>query len=128
VNLNQQAEAGGIDPVIGRESELVEMTQILAKRNKSNILLVGDPGVGKTALAEGLALNIVNGQVPDYLQNWTVWNLDIGTLVAGSKYRGEFEEKLVEIIDSLSALGNCILFVRCAALVVVLIADLTLPT
>ena len=111
VNLNQQAEDGRIDPVIGRESELVEMTQILAKRNKSNILLVGDPGVGKTALAEGLALNIVNGRVPDYLQNWTVWNLDIGTLVAGSKYRGEFEEKLVEIIDSLSALGNCILFV-----------------
>lgn len=111
VNLNQQATDGRIDPVIGRDSELVEMTQILAKRNKSNILLVGDPGVGKTALAEGLALNIVNGQVPDCLQNWTVWNLDIGSLVAGSKYRGEFEEKLVEIIDSLGALGNSILFV-----------------
>lgn len=111
VNLNQQAIDGRIDPVIGRETELVEMTQILVKRNKSNILLVGDPGVGKTALAEGLALNIVNGEVPDCLRNWTVWNLDIGTLVAGSKFRGEFEEKLVEIIDSLSALGNSILFV-----------------
>lgn len=111
VNLNQQAADGRIDPVIGRESELVEMTQILVKRNKSNILLVGDPGVGKTALAEGLALNIVNGEVPDCLKDWIVWNLDIGTLVAGSKYRGEFEEKLVEIIDSLSALGNSILFV-----------------
>lgn len=111
VNLNQQAADGRIDPVIGRGSELVEMTQILVKRNKSNILLVGDPGVGKTALAEGLALNIVNGEVPDCLKDWIVWNLDIGTLVAGSKYRGEFEEKLVEIIDSLSALGNSILFV-----------------
>jgi ATP-dependent Clp protease ATP-binding subunit ClpA len=111
VNLNDQARDGRIDPVIGRETEISEITQVLAKRNKSNVLLVGDPGVGKTALAEGLALNIVNGEVPNYLRDWTVWNLDIGTLVAGSKYRGEFEEKLVEVIDSLSSLGKCILFV-----------------
>ena len=111
VNLNELAQEGKIDPVIGRDSELEEIAHVLAKRNRSNILLVGDPGVGKTAIAEGLALNIVNSAVPKYLHNWTVWNLDVGTLLAGSKFRGEFEEKLVEVIDSLAALGNCILFV-----------------
>jgi ATP-dependent Clp protease ATP-binding subunit ClpA len=111
VDLNAVAREGRIDPVIGRETELAEITQVLAKRNKSNILLVGDPGVGKTALAEGLALNIVNGQVPRYLQDWTVWNLDIGSLVAGSKFRGEFEEKLMAVIGALSILGKSILFV-----------------
>lgn len=110
-NLNVQASEGRIDPVIGRQSELQEITQVLAKRNKSNVLLVGDPGVGKTAIVEGLALNIVNGDVPNYLKDWTVWNLDIGTLLAGSKFRGEFEEKLMGIIASLTALGQCILFV-----------------
>jgi ATP-dependent Clp protease ATP-binding subunit ClpA len=110
-NLNKIAEAGEIDPVIGRETELQEITEILAKRNKSNILMVGDPGVGKTAIAEGLALNIVNKTVPDYLKEYTVYNLDIGFLLAGSKYRGEFEEKLQVVLASLNAKGKCILFI-----------------
>ncbi len=110
-DLNQQAVDGKIDPVIGRETEIDEITQVLAKRNKSNILMVGDPGVGKTAIAEGLALNIIEKRVPEYLQDHTVYNLDIGTLLAGSKYRGEFEEKLKEVLNALSVKGKCILFV-----------------
>jgi ATP-dependent Clp protease ATP-binding subunit ClpA len=110
-NLNALAQQGEIDRVIGRESELEEIAQILARRNKSNVLMVGDPGVGKTAIAEGLALNIVNGAVPEFLRDWTVYNLDIGTLLAGSKYRGEFEERLREVIDALSSIGNAILFI-----------------
>jgi ATP-dependent Clp protease ATP-binding subunit ClpA len=110
-NLNTLAENNEIDTVIGRESELEEIAQILARRNKSNVLMVGDPGVGKTAIAEGLALNIVEGNVPEFLQEWTVYNLDIGTLLAGSKYRGEFEERLREVIDALTSIGNSILFI-----------------
>jgi ATP-dependent Clp protease ATP-binding subunit ClpA len=110
-DLNQQALDGKIDPIIGRETEIEEITNVLAKRNKSNILMVGDAGVGKTAIAEGLALNIVNERVADYLKPFTVYNLDIGKLLAGSKYRGEFEEKLQEVLAALNAKGNCILFV-----------------
>ena len=110
-NLNEQAAAGEIDPVIGRELEIEEISQVLAKRNKSNILMVGDPGVGKTAIAEGLAKNIVEGNVPDYLKDYTVYNLDIGNLLAGSKYRGEFEEKLKDVIKAASTKGKCILFI-----------------
>jgi ATP-dependent Clp protease ATP-binding subunit ClpA len=110
-NLNDLAEAGEIDPVIGREIELDEISQVLAKRNKSNILMVGDPGVGKTAIAEGLALKIVKNQVPEYLKDHVVYNLDIGSLLAGSKYRGEFEEKLKDVIKALNIKGNCILFI-----------------
>ncbi len=110
-NLNEFAEAGDIDPVIGREVEIDEIAQVLAKRNKSNILMVGDPGVGKTAIAEGLALNIVEGKVPDYLKDYTVYNLDIGSLLAGSKYRGEFEEKLKDVIKALNTKGKAILFI-----------------
>ena len=110
-DLNQLSKNGKIDPVIGRESEISEITEVLAKRNKSNILMVGDPGVGKTAIAEGLARNIVNKQVPDYLKDYTVYNLDIGSLLAGSKYRGEFEEKLKEVIKALTIKGKCILFI-----------------
>ena len=110
-NVNQLAIDGKIDPVIGREVELDEITQILAKRNKSNVLLVGDPGVGKTCLAEGIALNIVNKEVPAYLEDYVVYNLDIGSLLAGSKYRGEFEEKLKNVIAALEAKGKTILFI-----------------
>ena len=110
-DLNEKAEEGEIDPVIGRENELTEIAQILARRNKNNVLMVGDPGVGKTAIAEGLALNIVNGNVPEFLKDWRVYNLDIGTLLAGSKFRGEFEEKLRDVIDALSKKGKAILFV-----------------
>jgi len=110
-NLNVQAKEGKIDPVVGREYELDEIAQVLAKRNKSNVLMVGDAGVGKTAIAEGLARNIVNGEVPDYLKEYTVYNLDIGSLLAGSKYRGEFEEKFKDVISALQAKGKCILFI-----------------
>lgn len=110
-DLTAIAEKGDIDPVIGRDVELEEITQILARRTKSNVLMVGDPGVGKTAIAEGLALNIVNKNVPAYLDGWRVYNLDVGSLLAGSRFRGEFEEKLKEVIEALSETGKCILFI-----------------
>ena len=110
-DLNEQAQEGKIDPVIGREYEIEEITHVLAKRNKSNVLMVGDPGVGKTAIAEGLALRIINGEVPEYLKDYTVYNLDIGSLLAGSKYRGEFEEKFKDVVKALQVKGKCVLFI-----------------
>jgi ATP-dependent Clp protease ATP-binding subunit ClpA len=110
-NLNQQVLDGKIDPVIGRMFEIEEITQVLARRSKSNVLMIGDPGVGKTAIAEGLAHKIVNAVVPEYLKPYTVYNLEIGSLLAGSKYRGEFEEKLKDVLASLNAKGNTILFI-----------------
>ncbi len=110
-NLNTVAKEGKIDPVIGRAQETADIIEILARRNKSNVLMVGDPGVGKTAIAEGLALSIVSKAVPAYLQGYTVYNLDIGSLLAGSKYRGDFEEKIQEIISALNVKGNAILFI-----------------
>jgi len=110
-NLNALAKAGKIDPVIGREYEIEELCQILAKRNKSNVLMIGDPGVGKTAIAEGLADKIVKGEVPEYLKESTVYNLDIGGLLAGSKYRGEFEEKIKEVFDALQQKPGSIVFI-----------------
>ena len=110
-NLNVQAKEGKIDPVVGREFELDEIAQVLAKRNKSNVLMVGDAGVGKTAIAEGLARKIVEGSVPEYLKDYVVYNLDIASLLAGSKYRGEFEEKFKDVIGALNAKGKTILFI-----------------
>ena len=110
-DLNLAARDGKIDPVVGREFELDEIAQVLAKRNKSNVLMVGDAGVGKTAIAEGLARNIIEGTVPDYLRDYTVYNLDIAGLLAGSKYRGEFEEKFKDVIGALTSKGKCILFI-----------------
>ena len=110
-NLNQYVAEGKIDPVIGREYELEEIAQVLARRHKSNVLMIGDPGVGKTAIAEGLAYKIVNGEVPEYLKEYIVYNLEIGSLLAGSKYRGEFEEKLKEVLAALTTKGKTILFI-----------------
>jgi ATP-dependent Clp protease ATP-binding subunit ClpA len=110
-NLNKLATNNKIDPVIGRDNETNEIIEILARRNKCNVLMIGDPGVGKTAIAEGLALSIVNELVPDYLKNYTVYNLDIGSLLAGSKYRGDFEEKIHEIINALNSKEKTILFI-----------------
>ena len=110
-NLNDLAKKNKIDPVIGRELEIEDICQVLAKRNKSNVLLIGDPGVGKTAIAEGLAKRIIDGNVPEYLKGSTIYNLDIGSLVAGTKYRGEFEERLKEIINAAKHLPGTILFV-----------------
>ena len=110
-NLNLQVAEGKIDPVIGREYELEEIAQVLARRHKSNVLMIGDPGVGKTAIAEGLAHKIVHSEVPEYLKEYTVYNLEIGSLLAGSKYRGEFEEKLKEVLHALTSKGKTILFI-----------------
>ena len=110
-NLSEMAKSDKLDPVIGREVELEEMINVLAKRNKCNVLMVGDPGVGKTAIAEGLAVKISAGEVPDYLKDYTVYSLDIPSLLAGSKYRGEFEEKLKHVLKALELKGDTILFI-----------------
>jgi len=96
-NLNDQVKKGKIDPVIGRVEELENIALALGRRSKSNVILVGDPGVGKTAIAEGLAHNIVNGSVPEFLKEYSVYNLDISAMLAGSKYRGDFEERFKSV-------------------------------
>jgi ATP-dependent Clp protease ATP-binding subunit ClpA len=110
-NLNDLAASGKIDPVIGRETELADVAQVLARKSKCNVLLVGDAGVGKTAIAEGLALNIINKKVPKFLREDVIYSLNVGQLLAGTKYRGEFEERLQEIIQAATELGNIILFI-----------------
>jgi ATP-dependent Clp protease ATP-binding subunit ClpA len=111
INLTELAKKDKIEPVIGRSTELDDIVHVLAKRFKANVLLVGDPGVGKTAIAEGLALQIVNNNVPEFLQDHAVYSLEMGSLLAGSKYRGEFEEKVKEVIEALEAKEKCILFI-----------------
>lgn len=110
-NLMQDAEQNKIDPVIGRDQELEKIQLVLARRNKSNVLLVGEPGVGKTAIAEGLARLVHEKQVPTFIQDHQVWSLDVGSLVAGSKYRGDFEERVKAVIKALEQKGNIILFI-----------------
>jgi len=110
-NITELANNDKLEPVIGRETELDEIITVLAKKFKSNVLMVGDPGVGKTAIAEGLATKIKDNDVPNFLQDFEVWGLEIGSLLAGSKYRGDFEEKLKDIIAALESKKNCILFI-----------------
>lgn len=111
VDLNQKALDGKIDPVIGRQSELERTIQVLCRRSKNNPLYVGDPGVGKTAIAEGLARKIIEGNVPDVLQEAVVYSLDMGTLLAGTRYRGDFEERLKAVVSELEKRPNAVLFI-----------------
>ncbi|ESZ44531.1 ATP-dependent Clp protease ATP-binding subunit ClpA [Mesorhizobium sp. RSR565B] len=111
VNLNNKAKAGKIDPLIGRESEINRTIQVLCRRSKNNPLYVGDPGVGKTAIAEGLAKRIVEGDVPEVLQDATIFALDMGTLLAGTRYRGDFEERLKQVVKELEDYPGAVLFI-----------------
>ena len=111
VNLNKKARDGRIDPLIGREAEVQRTIQVLCRRQKNNPLLVGDPGVGKTAIAEGLARKITKGEVPDVLAKATVFALDMGTLLAGTRYRGDFEERLKQVMKEIEQHKNAILFI-----------------
>ncbi|MEB3235351.1 MAG: ATP-dependent Clp protease ATP-binding subunit, partial [Cyanobacteriota bacterium] len=110
-NLTQQASDGKLDPVVGRQTEIERVIQILGRRTKNNPVLIGEPGVGKTAIAEGLAQRINSGDVPDILEDKRVLTLDIGLLVAGTKYRGEFEERLKKIMEEIRGAGNVILVI-----------------
>jgi ATP-dependent Clp protease ATP-binding subunit ClpA len=110
-NLTEQAKADQLEPLIGRQTELHEMITVMARRFKANVLMVGDPGVGKTCIVDGLAQEIVAGRVPKFIQDHEVWGLEIGSLLAGSKYRGEFEEKFKAVIAALETKKKCILFI-----------------
>ncbi|GGF17790.1 ATP-dependent Clp protease ATP-binding subunit ClpA [Aliidongia dinghuensis] len=111
VNLNKKAKSGRIDPLIGREAEVDRTIQILCRRSKNNPLYVGDPGVGKTAIAEGLARRIVQGEVPEVLQSAVIYSLDMGSLLAGTRYRGDFEERLKAVLSELEAQPHAVLFI-----------------
>ncbi|HEY3532363.1 MAG TPA: Clp protease N-terminal domain-containing protein, partial [Casimicrobiaceae bacterium] len=111
VNLNKKAKDGKIDPLIGRDAEISRTIQVLCRRQKNNPLFVGDAGVGKTAIAEGLARRIVHGDVPDVLKGATVFALDMGTLLAGTRYRGDFEERLKQVIKEIEAYPGAIMFI-----------------
>jgi ATP-dependent Clp protease ATP-binding subunit ClpA len=110
-DLNQEVKKNKVDPVIGRGDELESIALALGRRNKNNVLLVGDPGVGKTAIAEGLAFNIVHGSVPEFLKEYNVYMLDIGSMLAGSKYRGDFEERFKLVLAGLKKKGKTIMFI-----------------
>ena len=111
LNLNDEVTKKKVDPVIGRVDELENIALALGRRSKNNVILVGDPGVGKTAIAEGLAFNIVNGAVPDFLKDYKVYSLDISAMLAGSKYRGDFEERFKHVIKALQKKGKTVLFI-----------------
>ena len=111
VDLTNAARSDKLDPVVGRDQELQRVIQILSRRTKNNPVLVGEPGVGKTAIVEAMAQRIAKGEVPDTLQNKRLVTLDMGSLVAGTKYRGEFEERLKKVIEEIKSSGNCVLFI-----------------
>jgi len=111
VNLNDKARKGGVDPLIGREAEVERCIQVLCRRRKNNPLLVGDPGVGKTAIAEGIARKIVEGEVPEVLAGATIYSLDMGSLLAGTRYRGDFEERVKQVVKELEDKDNAVLFI-----------------
>ncbi len=111
INLNKKAENDEIDPIIGRDNEILRAIHILSRRNKNNPIFVGDPGVGKTALAEGLALRIFKREVPDSLKNSTIYSLDLGGLLAGTRFRGDFEERLKKLMSFFESKNNNILFI-----------------
>ena len=111
VDLNDKARRGDVDPLIGRDLEVERCIQVLCRRRKNNPLLVGDPGVGKTAIAEGLARKIVDGETPGVLADTTIFSLDMGALLAGTRYRGDFEERLKAVMKELEAHPNAILFI-----------------
>lgn len=102
INLNERARSGKLDPVIGRDDEIRRVLQILSRRTKNNPILIGEPGVGKTAIAEGLAHRIVRGDVPENLKSKQIFSLDMGALVAGAKYKGEFEERLKAVVGEVT--------------------------
>lgn len=111
-NLNEMARTGKLDPVIGRDDEIRRVLQILSRRTKNNPVLIGEPGVGKTAIAEGLATRIIRGDVPENLKTKTIYNLDMGALIAGAKYKGEFEERLKAVVNEvIKATGDVVLFI-----------------
>ena len=111
-NLNELAKAGKLDPVIGRDEEIRRVLQILSRRTKNNPILIGEPGVGKTAIVEGLAQRVVNGDVPENLKSKKVFSLDMGALIAGAKYQGEFEERLKSVIkEVVDSAGEVVLFI-----------------
>ncbi|MDN6814873.1 MAG: AAA family ATPase, partial [Corynebacterium variabile] len=110
-NLTQAAKDGKLDPVVGRGKEIERIMQVLSRRTKNNPVLIGEPGVGKTAVVEGLALDIVNGKVPETLKDKQLYSLDLGSLVAGSRYRGDFEERLKKVLKEINQRGDIILFI-----------------
>src|SRR4029077_17605964 len=109
VNLNEKAKKGRIDPLIGRDKEISRTIQVLCRRQKNNPLFVGDPGVGKTAIAEGLARRIVMSDVPEVLADSTIFQLDMGALLAGTRYRGDFEERLKAVMREIEAYPGAIM-------------------